>query len=116
MDAAWRARGRHCEAHDLLVCRAHEPPQLLLARVQDGLHRNGARVDQDAFALRSQQRWAVADAAGRFAARHYALRWDPAWPPADLWVRREDCIFLAMRWAQVPTRYELTELTEEPAA
>lgn len=50
--------------------------------------------------------------AGRFAARHYSLRWDPAWPPADLWVRREDCIFLAMRWAQVPMRYELTELTE----
>ena len=45
-------------------------------------------------------------AAGHFAARHYALRWDPAWPPADLWVRREDCVFLAMRWAQVPTRYE----------
>ena len=27
-----------------------------------------SRVDQDAFALRSQQRWAAADAAGRFAA------------------------------------------------
>ena len=26
-----------------------------------------ARADQDAFALRSQQRWAAADAAGRFA-------------------------------------------------
>jgi 3-oxoadipyl-CoA thiolase len=29
---------------------------------------NISRVDQDAFALRSQQRWAAADAAGRFAA------------------------------------------------
>jgi acetyl-CoA acyltransferase len=29
---------------------------------------NIARADQDAFALRSQQRWAAADAAGRFAA------------------------------------------------
>ena len=58
---------------------------------------------------------AIEVAAGHFAARHYALRWDPAWPPADLWVRQEDCVFLAMHWAQVPTRYELTELTEEPA-
>jgi hypothetical protein len=55
-------------------------------------------------------------AAGKFAARHYALRWDPAWPPADLWVRQQDCIFLAMRWAHVPTRYELTALTEDKPA
>jgi hypothetical protein len=56
---------------------------------------------------------AIAVAAGDFAARHYGLRWDPSWPPADLWVRQEDCVFLAMRWAHVPTRYELTALTEE---
>lgn len=50
--------------------------------------------------------------AGRFAARRYALRWNPEWPPADLWVRRDDCIFLAMSWEMVPTRYELTALSE----
>ena len=55
-------------------------------------------------------------AAGHFAARHYALRWDPAWPAADLWVRREDCIFLAMTWSFVPTRYELTALEETAAS
>lgn len=50
--------------------------------------------------------------AGTFAARRYALRWDPSWPAADLWVRREDCVFLAMDWSHVAARYELTELTE----
>lgn len=53
----------------------------------------------------------IAVAAGRFPARRYALRWDPAWPAADLWVRRQDCVFLAMRWDHVPTTYELTELS-----
>lgn len=50
--------------------------------------------------------------AGRFAARHYRLRWQREWPPADLWVRREDCVFLRMTWAQVTTYYELESLGE----
>jgi hypothetical protein len=54
----------------------------------------------------------VTVAAGTFEARHYQLRWDPAWPPADLWVRREDCLFLAMDWSFVAARYELVEFTE----
>ncbi|MFZ2998676.1 hypothetical protein [Sphingobium sp.] len=51
--------------------------------------------------------------AGDFAARHYQLRWRDDWPTADLWVRQEDCLFLVMRWSQVPTTYELAAFTEE---
>lgn len=52
--------------------------------------------------------------AGSFAARRYALRWDPSWPPADLWVRRDDCVFLKMYWSHVDARYELVDLIETP--
>lgn len=54
----------------------------------------------------------VVVAAGSFAARRYALRWHPDWPPADLWVRRDDCVFLKMRWSLIETWYELTDLQE----
>ena len=50
--------------------------------------------------------------AGAFAARHYQLCWDAAWPPADLWVRREDAVFLRMDWPFADARYELAELIE----
>lgn len=50
--------------------------------------------------------------AGSFAARRYALRWDPSWPPADLWVRAEDSVFLEMYWSHVDASYVLAELTE----
>lgn len=49
--------------------------------------------------------------AGTFAARHFRLRWQPSWPPADLWVRQQDCVFLKMEWAHVPITYELAELS-----
>jgi hypothetical protein len=55
----------------------------------------------------------IAVAAGRFVARRYQLRWRYDWPPADLWVRATDCLFLAMRWSHVPTRYELASFAEE---
>jgi len=55
----------------------------------------------------------ISVAAGDFAARHYQLCWRDDWPAADLWVRRRDCLFLAMRWSHVPTTYELTALVEE---
>jgi hypothetical protein len=48
--------------------------------------------------------------AGTFAARRLALRWKPDWPPAELWVRAEDGLFLQMRWPMVDTHYELVEL------
>lgn len=54
--------------------------------------------------------------AGSFAARHYALRWDPSWPAADLWVRAEDCVFLRLDWSHVDARYLLTDLIEEDFA
>lgn len=47
-------------------------------------------------------------AAGRFAAWHYRLRWRDDWPPADLWVRAGDGLFLMMRWAMVLAWFELT--------
>ncbi|WP_044562171.1 hypothetical protein [Azospirillum sp. B4] len=51
-------------------------------------------------------------AAGRFAARRFALQWGPDWPPADLWVREEDCLFLCMRWSMTPRWYELASLDD----
>lgn len=51
-------------------------------------------------------------AAGRFTARRYALRWHPDWPPADLWVRQSDCVFLLMRWSLIENWYELTAIEE----
>lgn len=54
----------------------------------------------------------VVVAAGCFEARRYALRWSPEWPPADLWVRRHDCVFLKMRWSLIDNWYELAELDE----
>jgi hypothetical protein len=47
-------------------------------------------------------------AAGRFVADRFALRWKPDWPPADLWVRPEDGVFLLMRWSLIENWYELT--------
>ena len=51
-------------------------------------------------------------AAGRFEARRYALRWSPDWPPADVWVRKHDCVFLKMQWSLIDNWYELSELVE----
>lgn len=53
-------------------------------------------------------------AAGRFAAWHYRLRWREDWPPADLWVRAGDGLFLMMRWAMVEAWFELTHWHESP--
>jgi len=49
-------------------------------------------------------------AAGRFAARRFAIRWRADWPAADLWVREDDCLFLQMRWSLIDRWYELAEL------
>lgn len=54
----------------------------------------------------------VTVAAGRFAARRYALRWREDWPIADLWVERDRPVFLKMTWPLVPTWYELIALTD----
>lgn len=48
--------------------------------------------------------------AGRFETQRYALRWNPAWPPADMWVHGPLALFVLMRWSLIDTRYELTEL------
>lgn len=48
--------------------------------------------------------------AGRFATQRYALRWSPAWPPANMWVHGPLALFVLMRWSLIDTRYELTEL------
>jgi hypothetical protein len=54
----------------------------------------------------------VTVAAGQFLARRYALRWDPKWPAANLWVREHDCVFVQMEWSFADARYELVELIE----
>jgi hypothetical protein len=51
-------------------------------------------------------------AAGQFDARRFALRWAPDWPPADVWVRRHDCVFLLLRWSMIEDWFELTDFTE----
>jgi hypothetical protein len=55
----------------------------------------------------------VAVPAGSFAARHYRLRWRADWPPADLWVRRADCLFLRMTWEKATASYQLDRLDED---
>jgi hypothetical protein len=52
-------------------------------------------------------------AAGAFAARHYLLRWREDWPPAELWVRAQDNLFLMMRWPMISTWYELDRWEEQ---
>ena len=48
--------------------------------------------------------------AGRFEARHYALRWQPDWSPADLWVHGPAALFLRLTWDMIDSRYELVAL------
>lgn len=52
--------------------------------------------------------------AGVFTAARYTLRWSPGWPPATLWVRSQDLLFLKLTWEQVENRYELVEYHERP--
>ncbi len=51
-------------------------------------------------------------AAGRFNARKLALRWSSEWPPAYIWVRDRDFIFLKMTWSHITHWYELIEINE----
>lgn len=37
--------------------------------------------------------------AGTFAADAYELRWQPHWPPAQLWVHGDDAVFLRLVWS-----------------
>jgi hypothetical protein len=48
--------------------------------------------------------------AGEFEARRYALRWNPAWPPAEIWVHGPQALFLRLRWEMIDAHYELTDL------
>jgi hypothetical protein len=52
----------------------------------------------------------ISVAAGDFDARHYALRWSPQWPPAQLWVHGPLALFLRLTWSLIDARYELNEL------
>ena len=52
----------------------------------------------------------VTVSAGQFDARHYALRWRPDWPPADLWVHGSSALFLRLTWTMIDSRYELMEV------
>lgn len=51
-------------------------------------------------------------AAGCFAARKYALRWQEHWPPAYVWITVGDFVFLKMTWEKIDNYYELLELHE----
>lgn len=48
--------------------------------------------------------------AGRFDAQHFALRWRPEWPAADLWVHGPLALFLRLTWSMIDSRYELVQL------
>jgi hypothetical protein len=58
-----------------------------------------------------QGRERVAVHAGSFDALRYGLRWNPAWPVADLWVHGPEALFLRLTWDYIGARYELTQLT-----
>lgn len=51
-------------------------------------------------------------AAGSFVARRFQLCWREDWPPADLWVREQDCVFLCMRWPLIGEWYELEAIDD----
>lgn len=55
-------------------------------------------------------------AAGQFQARRHALRWREDWPPADLWTRDGDGLFLALRWSMIEPWYELVSVEERGAS
>jgi hypothetical protein len=61
-------------------------------------------------------RESIAVAAGPFDADRYALRWQPQWPAADLWVLPPLGIFLRLTWSLIGARYELVELRTARAA
>ena len=48
--------------------------------------------------------------AGQFDAQRFALRWQPDWTPADLWVHGADALFLRLSWDMIDSYYELTDL------
>ena len=48
--------------------------------------------------------------AGTFDAQRYAVRWQPDWSPADLWVLGPSALFLRLAWDMIDSHYELTEL------
>lgn len=48
--------------------------------------------------------------AGRFWALRYALRWQPDWPAAELWVHGPSALFLRLTWDMIEARYELLSL------
>jgi hypothetical protein len=48
--------------------------------------------------------------AGQFDAQRYALRWQPDWSPADLWVHGPSALFLRLAWDMIDSHYELVEL------
>ena len=50
--------------------------------------------------------------AGTFNARKYALRWQPHWPPAYVWVQDEAPVFLKMTWEKIDNWYELVLLEQ----
>ena len=48
--------------------------------------------------------------AGEFDAHRYALRWQPDWSAADLWVHGPDALFLRLYWDTIDSHYDLLEL------
>ena len=52
--------------------------------------------------------------AGRFDAHRYALRWQPDWSPAELWVHGPQALFLRLNWDQIDSHYDLLELRRSP--
>lgn len=52
--------------------------------------------------------------AGQFDAQHYALRWQPHWSPADLWVHGPSALFLRLAWDMIDSHYQLLELRTFP--
>lgn len=118
-DPPWVYLGLHPLQGDAMVTtQADEsrPGEYVAVRgLTNSVSENG---DQDLFAtpvsieVASLGRESITVRAGRFSARKYALRWKPDWPPAYVWVREEDCVFLKLTWEQAPNYYELAELEE----
>src|SRR5690554_1432353 len=54
--------------------------------------------------------------AGTFTTDRYALRWQPHWPAADLWVHGEDAVFVRLDWefSGLSSQLERYECMDDP--
>ncbi len=117
LDAPLAYLGLHPLVGDALVtlCRgADRPGEFITVRGLTNSHSPNGELGLLAVPTHIDVAWLgserVTVEAGTFDAQRYALRWQPHWPPADIWVHGTDALFLRLTWSLIDARYELAEL------